>query len=206
MKKVFYSFLFVLLATLSPTFVVANSTSEVVLKDEVFDFSITSNNDLVEIVWENVPKNTSEIIIERSFDGKRYTSVYRTNNTVGYTFQDDLFSLPVQEVNYRFKFLLKDGSEVFSNSKFLSLENKDHLKPTIFANGGQILFEFYSSGNGMVSAQIFNSTANLIAEDLFETESGDNSLEMNVYDLRRGLYFLRLEMNGKTTTTKFFVR
>jgi len=206
MKKIINIFLFAFFLGISTPLVVANTGTTEVLNEDVFDFSISSDNQLIELAWENVPKNTSEIIIQRSFDGKRYTPVFRSNNTKGLSFQDDLFSLPVDEVNYRFQFILNDGSEVFSNSKFLSLKNQDHLKPTIYLNGGQVNFDFFSSEKGRVTAQVFNSTANLAGEYIFESDKGENSQQFNLHGLRNGLYFLRLELNGKITTTKFFVR
>lgn len=205
MKKLFYIFLFTFLLA-SPMIIMANTTDIEVLDQDVFDFSIATDNDRVDIVWENVPDNTSEITIERSYDGKRYTSVYRTNSISGYDWQDDLFSLPIEDVYYRFKFTLKDNSEVFSNAKFVSLKNQDHIQPNIFSNGGQVLFDFYSTSDGIIKAQIFNSTANLVNEEVFEVDRGDNNHEISLFGVRSGLYFLRLELNGKTTTTKFFVR
>lgn len=178
-----------------------------VLQADEIQFSVTTESDRI-LLSGNVfhDKSISTVRIYRSYDGKKFNSVFTSSsNTISYT-DYSAQSRSQEMVYYKVKAYFRDGSTLESSVKEINVNEARSLKPIVITSGGQINIEFFNAKDASVTAQVFNTTSRLLKQDEFQPYKGTNQITMDGSNLRSGMYFLRLEQNGKVTTTKFFIR
>ena len=210
--RILYTCLIVLVFSLHANIGVCNtafyaSNFSQVQTDEI-QLATKTEGDRILLSWNIFSeKKVASIQVNRSENGKDFSMVYRTSSST-FNFTDYLVQPlnSAEQLYYSVKVVFSDGSTASSSIKEINLEEERSLKPSVYTAGNQINVEFYSAERNAVVAQIFNTTSRLVKQERFVPFQGSNKLTIDAGNLRSGMYFLRLEQNGKVTTTKFFIR
>lgn len=211
MRKIF-TILFISLLLLQANTVLGGSAlpTNIFTQQDKDDIQISTSieGDRVLVSW-NVfsQKRLQSIRVYRSTDGIDFNSIYSSSSD-SFDFSDHLTSSEQKTtyIYYKVKAVFADGSVLLSGLEKINLNEARSLKPIIYTSGGQINLEFFNSAYGSMTAQIFNTTSRLVKQELYTPIQGNNRISIDAGNLRSGMYFLRLEQNGKVTTTKFFIR
>lgn len=173
-------------------------------------FSLQTEGSKVLLSWElKSEKEVKSFIIERSADGELFIPIYQTYYLEGSSEYIDYLlgaEQDLEKLHYRVIIEFRDGEEAVSKQKAVNLIEGKLLKPTIYSNSGNVNFTFHSSISKSVQVQVFDTTGGIVHQEAISASEGVNTETLRTYDLRKGLYFLRLEQDGVVTTTKFFVR
>ena len=126
-----------------------------------------------------------------------------------------------QNVQFSFRFESKQGNNLYIDDIAVSdsptpqtttlidnvLESTFNLYPN--PNSGTFNLDFYWSSDNSVKAHIVDLVGKKIEIDLnSELKKGWNSIQVNIdeFNLRSGVYFLKLESNGKYLFEKFIIK
>lgn len=192
------------------SFSITESAAQSSLNDDVVDFSFQTEKNSVLLSWniENL-ENVHSITVERSRNNLNFVPVFQSYSLDRYEeYRDRLFGAEANSdlLYYRMIVQYKNGKMNQSKSKVIDLLENRVLRPTIYTAPSRINYEFLSVNSSNTVAQIFNTTSRMVKQTEFTANRGKNLMSVDVSDLQSGLYFLRLEQDGKVTTTKFFVR
>ena len=88
------------------------------------------------------------------------------------------------------------------NGATVGVNDISALASTIYPNPAQNTLTIQTVGEGMLHYQIGNALGEIYMQG---TKSNTQRLPLNVSALPNGIYFLRLQMNGKTSTHRFVI-
>ena len=202
-------FLLFLAVPASPFAETPERNSVVYFADNI-ELSIETQGSKVLLSW-SVRNNLKvhEVTVYRAIETEKLAPIHKMSaRNISADFVDHLLGSEVdaKKIAYQVEVTLTNGERVFSETKIVDLNERRALKPTIFTSGSTIQFDFHSLKRGNVQAQVFNMTSRLVKQQQFTAYEGENQSTIYAGNLKRGMYFLRLEQDGKSTTTKFFVR
>jgi hypothetical protein len=176
----------------------------IVLATKFFSFVIEHSENGNKLSWKiNSNFNAVSFIVERSSDGKHFTSISSVNASgkTNYSFIDNNL-LP--SINYyRIKAISADGGFAYSDIKTISgANNKIMLYPNPVQKTVNISFE--NSMAGKVSIELINMQGKIISVTAYNALAGVNIKSLGVCNLPKGIYFLKITMPaGKTSTVSF---
>lgn len=156
-----------------------------------------------ELIWQTATEDNNQgFEIQRSADGKAWESIgYKSGNGTSIQFQNYKFIdvSPFSGINYyRLKQMDFDGQYDYSN--IVTIESKIENKPiNIFPNPIQNELNIV---NGQGAAMIYNLLGQPIKQ--FAVSSEQFSVDMN--DLPKGQYVIRIIKNNGETITKRFMK
>ncbi len=181
-----------------------------VLPVEFTDFTATYNNRTVDISWITASETNSDYFaIERSNNGidfeelKKVKAAGNSNTTKNYG-ETDNSPLPGLSY-YRIKYFNLDGT--FSYTYLRSVSPKYNAATDIvvtpvpaqnFLNLG-----FNSNGPVNFSIEIFDVTGKAIYKNSISAENGFNQTGVDVSELNKGLYFIKLNGNNDHLQARF---
>ena len=174
-----------------------------------FKGSVVNDDGVLKWKTDNEP-NTSSFIIERSLDGRNYTSIGSVSaaNSPGvhyYDFTDvNIVSLGANNIYYRLKQTDIDGRYTYSNIVVLSIDNK---KPIVllYPNPAKDKFNmtFTISQNEKLQWLLTDNTGRTIKRGIYDLSAGSTAVSIDIADLSSGIYLMQL--NGSTLQQVFKV-
>jgi hypothetical protein len=124
---------------------------------------------------------------------------YRTND---YEFTDEN---PADGINYyRLKQVDFDGKFEYSkvvSARFGGAVGQAHLQPSVATD--EVMLKFQSAAEQDGSVSIFDLNGKLVKKLVFEAETTE--MQIPIYDLPNGSYFVKME-DGRTAQTLKFVK
>lgn len=104
-----------------------------------------------------------------------------------------------------------NGKTVFDRVELknsLSVKSKSFGEVGIFPNpaSANLYFTIEKSAASPLNAQIYNSMGVLVSTNTFQESAGYNANRLDISNLSSGIYFLKLEQNGKSFSTRFVVK
>jgi hypothetical protein len=176
---------------------------------DLIDFIIAEKDDNLILNWTTASEfNSDYFIIERSFDAKTFSSIGIqtaagfSNNQINYSFSI------ANETNVMHYFRLVcfdyDGSYIYSNTlSHFSISNFEIGQPWV-ANQ-QIYIPISGVENGDIQIEIYDSKGGIIQKEFLQKGVSENIIKINKSaNMTTGVYYLRLIINGKILTDKFY--
>lgn len=169
---------------------------------------LTKNSGLLQ--WGTASEvNTSHFDIERSSDGRNFSSVLGKTPAAGnsttvknYSFTDNS---PLKGANYyRIKQVDKDGKIAYSNTALLNFNGDGAI--SIYPNPAisYLTVEYADLVPGKMQIQVIDGKGAVVVSQLQQVVSGMNTAKVNVANLATGMYTIKcMEANGNTHIMKF---
>lgn len=178
--------------TLLDCFVIG--TGSCVLPIELSDFTGKCNNNVVELSWETTTEqNNNYFNIERSADGFDWEEIGKVKGAGNSSFSKSYSFVDSQPSNDVLYYRLKqtDFNSESATSQIISV-NACKRVSEIVVYPIPSTKEIIISGENIVDVQLTDTYGSEISRKTIVTEPG---LKMNISDLEKGIYFLRV--NGK---------
>ncbi len=170
-------------------------------------FSAEFKGSQVQLRWVSEKLgDASQIIIERSFDNVFFDQIDVIEGIAYGPYTDRLVSKDLNNkfAYYRITIERKNGKSL--SSEVLKVRLVQELKPTIAVMGKRANLNFYSSSGGALAVKVFDNSGRIVQSKNIYISSGDNSELLHLQDLNKGMYFIRLELDRRVATSKFFIR
>jgi hypothetical protein len=169
---------------------------------KLISFTATAENQSNILHWQTAgEENFSHYLIERSFNGKDFTTIGKVDgaNQNSYAYADLSFSnYNAKFFYYRLKMVDKDGT--FSLSRMVSLSaNGSAAIAKIYPNPAKNLLMVNAEDASEINWQIVDNTG----RPSLSGKSGDPHFEVKISDLATGTYFLNLKSKSSDSTLKF---
>lgn len=171
------------------------------------DFTATAENKIVRLRWQTSSEhNLSNFIIQRSGDTQNFTSIGYLNANGNTNFKTNYTTLdnsPLNDINYyRLKMMDIDGK--FSFSKIVSVKLKDDgFNFTLSPNPAQDILHVNINGvHETVTLQIVDANGKKVKE-MKSVLNGSTSLSIDIHNLSRGVYSLKLFKTSKNEIIRF---
>ena len=180
-------------------------TADLVIPVELVAFKAQKENSSTKLSWQTASEsNNSHYNIERSANGKTFDKIGEVtgNGTTqlarNYTFMDEK---PSNSINYyRLRQVDFDGKETVSKAVSVDFSGKStaRIYPSIATD--KINVELNADGNA-VDLIVLNLLGQVVkAQNLAHTEG---VISLNIGDLPKGFYMIRLNSKSDETTQKF---
>lgn len=166
----------------------------------------------VELSWKTAAeKNVSHFIVERSGDNKTWNEVgyvKATGNSSGinsYRFTDEYALRGARAVTY-YRLKMVDLNHAFSRSKILLFSRSEAqgallVYPNPFED--HAIAEIELADASLITIRITDITGKVLLVKQIQGEEGTNRIEIgNDIKPESGIYFMSVEANGQTQTTK----
>jgi hypothetical protein len=180
---------------------------------ELTNFAAKQIKDDALLYWVTASENNaSHFNVERSVDGKRFESVARIkaigNSTKvnNYNFTDLNVMNARNIVYYRLKMVDNNGSYEYSKTVLINKNKSGNnldltILPNPFNSDVQIVFNSEVATPAVIV--IKDITGKQIYSFVHQATIGTNAIPaINLESLRAGLYFISIEINGQTQTSK----
>ena len=184
-------------------FAIANASA---LPLKLLSFNAAYSNNQVKIGWTTSNEiGLSSFVIERSIDGKNFTSVgiVRAKNIGGsnnYTFVDAGIGMAV--VFYRLKSINTDGTYSYNNAVIVASSSKSHL--TIYPNpiSSVIKVSYDKAGIGSV-LEIYSTDGKKVIEQTLKLNSTTETVDVS--SLAKGSYLVKVS-NGNVESNTIIIK
>jgi hypothetical protein len=161
-----------------------------------------------QLFWQTASElNADQYLIERSLDGKWFETagkVKAVNKPATYSYKDYSIFATHQIVYYRLKMVDSDGSYRYSKVIRLSVNTENKLDATIYPNPytAASQLSFNSESDQLALLTISDIQGRIIRTETVQTVIGINSIPLKLEGVNQGVYFIRLEIAGKTYQSK----
>ncbi|MCW3109826.1 MAG: hypothetical protein JWQ09_4332 [Segetibacter sp.] len=175
-----------------------------VLPVKLVSFVAKRNGKQNEIEWYiGDEANLAGYTIERSNNGRDFKTIgnVKANYNSSYNFMD---FLPERAVNYyRLKITNKDGEFEYSTIK--RINNNGTFEATIYPNPvkNNLQFKIDSEKKMDLQLQVVELNGRILSTSKLSVPEGSSLKHINVTDLSKGTYFLRVITEGEQTAIKF---
>jgi hypothetical protein len=170
-----------------------------------------AGNDAV-LNWTTASEINSEVFeVERSTDAVNFeyvTSVTargNSNSRTEYTTTDAGALANNAIMYYRLKQVDKDGSFSYSNVVRVSNLSLNNSTVTVYPNpfNGEFNLGIYSTQAGTAQATVVDLQGRTVMNFAWHVQEGANSLPVDASEqLQKGVYFVRVQLNGEVNTLK----
>ena len=178
----------------------------VILPIELLYFSAEPKGEDVLCKWETASETNNEYFdVERSINGIEYESIGRVRGFgQGISTETRKYSLIdndlCDDIRY-YKLKQIDINGLYSYSDIVAVNcsrNKELIN--VYPNPAKstIICTFYEIKNGSVKFQWHDLLGKIIKEEIHDVVKGYNTVQLDVSDLAKGIYFLRIKETGKT--------
>lgn len=155
-------------------------------------------------------KNNAYFIVEKSSDGILFEEFGRIKGA-GDSFEKQEYTATDNEINsgvtyYRLK--QTDFDETYSYSKVIAVssDRKNSLNASVMPNpseSGSVNLNFTATNEGTAYLTMYSLTGQIIKSQEIRALKGSNSLDIEVIELSKGMYFFNLLMNDNLQKIKF---
>lgn len=186
-----------------------------VLPIKLIGLEVSYNHELPVVKWSTTSEiNSSRFEIYRSLDGVNYefagqvSAAGNSATMLNYSFSDkELYGQQLSQVFYKIRMVDNDGEYAWSN--IVHYSNNEHfnteLSLSVFPNPclGQLNISVDASEYGACTLEITDMFGKVVKFISNEELTGNSSLSIDVNELNPGIYFVRVNDNGKIITKQF---
>lgn len=192
-------------------FVLACSPTAAVLPVASVLFKAVGEKKHIHLDWKSeypLPQETFEV--ERSLDGVRFVSIYKTSaNQTEYTYTDT----PYQAGSwfYRLKKSDKDGNVTYYNTIEATMENAESLSfksiyPNPAQNNQDLTVTLYSATQNSGMLELYDMLGRKIISQHKNWESGTQQFVLPLENVEKGIYHLILNSQKERISQKIWVQ
>jgi len=173
-----------------------------------FNASKNRNNG-VEIDWQYYSDEAGvKFELQRMTDGGSFETIYTyISNAIGNSKHNYLDGFPAAGKNYyRIKATQRNGKEILTDIKVVSIENKNIALVKTYPNPVRHEFTIIVGSRAANTAQVKVFTASGATAVLQQAEklvSGNNTIALNTQALAAGVYIVHVTSGGETLQAKF---
>jgi hypothetical protein len=176
-----------------------------------FDATLTKNNK-VDLKWTTATEeNVSHFVVERSTDGINFSDaglVFAVGNStqkINYSLTDDISNVNATVIYYRLCSVDNDGKFTYSEVRIIRTSKDANSNVAIITYPNPVSSELRITvpsnwQNKQISFELFNANGQLMKRT--DNSSSSQTETINVNDLSRGLYVIRVSCNGETAQQK----
>lgn len=184
-----------------------------ILSCEFVSFKAVLNNKRVQLDWSALCRQEiSHFIVERSTDRVHFTQAFVTagkpvlNEVESYTGTDDINGLDNEMIYYRLKSIMKSGRELVSNIIAVRQGNGTAAGIKVLPNPVKDLLQIslQVQQNTIAGILIMDASGRILYRFSENLLRGSNTLAYTeAATLPEGMYFIRVELEGKQLISKF---
>lgn len=189
------------------------STPLKVLPVKLVSFDATLNNkNKVDLSWITATEiNVNQFVVQKSTDGVNYSdaglvfAVGNSTQNVNYKFSDDISNVNATVIYYRLCSVDNDGKTSYSEVRVIRISKQGEntvgiiTYPNPVSNQLQITVPT-TWQNKKVSFELFNANGQMVKRT--DNSNSSQTETINVNELGRGLYIVRVSCNGETAQQK----
>lgn len=177
--------------------------------------AVLNNNNQVKVTWTtSSEQNLNHFIVERSTDGNNFSyagivfsSEGNSNQTINYSFNDDISKVQAGILYYRLCSVDIDGKMQYSDIRVIKVEDQTNNTLSIMAypnptTGALNITIPFSWQSKQVNYEIYNVSGQLSMKLL--NENGSQTQTLNVSKLIPGLYIVKVSCDKQSLTGKIF--
>jgi PKD repeat protein len=168
---------------------------------------LLSADHTVQLQWQLSQEDMLKTVIERSYDGIRFTaigSIEKTNPGGFYNYSDTVLSAGAGVVYYRLKLLEKDNNWTISD--IIKTKGTDTKIPllTVWPNPVTDIMniKIIATKNGTAKIAVKNSLGQAIMNVDKLLQPGTNTLTLNLQHFAEGIYFVNVNIDGEVHVLK----
>ncbi len=185
-----------------------------VLPVKMIDFKAVSNNEVPVVSWTTtMEENSKSFDVYRSLDGINYTLVStlaakgNSQSLSNYSFADNnLYGQATPNVFYKLKVTDLNGAYTWSSIVHFSqaIETTKTAIASVYPNPtkGSININFSSISENDFTLELVDMYGNVHYSLTNNDINGQYSVNIDFSDLANGVYFVKLNENGQSSTTK----
>jgi hypothetical protein len=185
-----------------------------VLPVKMVDFKVVSNNEVPVVSWTTtMEENSKSFEVYRSLDGINYTLVStvkakgNSQSFSNYSFADNnLYGQAIQNVFYKLKVTDLNGAFIWSSILHFSqvVESSNTSIASVYPNPskGIVNVNFSSISENDFSLELLDMYGNVHHSLTNNDVNGLYSVSIDFSHLANGVYYVKLNENGLSTTTK----
>lgn len=171
------------------------------------DFNAQRKGKINKLSWTTAQEiNTSRFIVERSNDGRNFTSIGtvnasgNSNSSVSYTFNDQS---PVKGSNY-YRLKIVDNDNQYRFSAIRNIRNEGTADVAIYPNpaGGTLNLQINADDNDKALISVSDMSGKTVATMQSNINEGNNQLSMNISNLSTGSYLVKIHLNNDVIVKK----
>lgn len=179
----------------------------VVLPLELLSFDAKAGKEAIDLRWKTgKEENFRGFNIERSLDGKKYTSIgFETGKNVkgaDYTFTDRNV-VNGQVYYYRLRMIDNDGRNTVSDIRSAVLQGAVVASTgvNIYPNpsNGDVNLDFILDSDTHTAVDVFDATGKNVLHKEVEAKKDRNIISLEMLNMPSGVYAVRINMGGKVT-------
>ncbi|MEM8528230.1 MAG: lamin tail domain-containing protein [Bacteroidota bacterium] len=167
----------------------------------------------VELKWTTASElENSHFEIERSENGKMFKQIGKvkgSGNTLETQYYDFVDVTPLQNLSY-YRLKQVDFNGTSTHSEIIALAAKDnHKEFEIYPNpspGGIVQLDYATDQNGSLQLQIIGLDGQILLHQFFIVERGQQSLQLDLNSLAKGMYFVNLQQGKDVHRQKIVVQ
>lgn len=175
-------------------------------------FTAQLNNSKVDLKWATSTEiNASHFVIERSYNGSDFTDIAtvmaygNTTEEKTYQFADNSFAADKVVVYYRLRQVDADGKQDYSSTRIIRTGKQNQNTVTILTFPNPVNSELRVTipanwQNKKVTYELFNANGQAVRK--IETGSSSQIETMNVSNLNRGFYVVKVTCGAETAQQK----
>lgn len=182
------------------------------LPTDLVSFSVNCEYDYPILKWQTASEyNSAFFVVERSQNGTEWdeiTEIVAAGNsteTMNYQFED--YASIRFNGYYRLIQIDNDGTEKVYDPIHASCEEMDEIL-TVYPNpsAGDFNVELNALTTGNATFTLVNINNEVLQSKSVDIVNGINQIEVSAADLSHGMYYLRVDWNGKSLVKKVVVR
>ncbi len=167
---------------------------------ELLYFTANPDKNGVLCSWETASEiNNEYFFVERSNDGKNFTSIGRVKGFGSGTSTQPLFyklfdkQPPCFELlYYRLKQVDIDGMVSYSDIVAVNCNNKDVMSLYPNPASTEVSVNFYQETRGKITVSIVDMLGKIVSAIEYDVQNGYNSIKLKIEDLPQGVYYMKL--------------
>ena len=173
-----------------------------------------SQSKVAKLFWKvEHETNMSYYIVERSFNGREFKAIGQvaargnSNNSITYTYDDNLSGLGVENVYYRLREVEKSSTFRVTHVIAFKLSDKAGMNVSIYPNPAKSFFVLRV--NTIVDAKAIVRVMDMTGRNLVSSNTvvsnGNNAITIDINNIPAGTYNVQVLINGETYNQRLVV-
>ena len=162
-----------------------------VLPVKLISFKGVQNNDLVTLSCEFVNETVSKFDVEKSIDGRNFTTVATINKIAGYGSKDYHTTDHINSVTY-YRLKMYDEYDRPEYSKIITFRGKSAYKFKLYGNPvtDKISFTINSSSSEKIKLNMMDMQGRIVLSRYINVMAGENIIDVPVSNISKGVYHI----------------
>ena len=173
-----------------------------------------SQSKVAKLFWKvEHETNMSYYIVERSFNGREFKAIGQvaargnSNNSITYTYDDNLSGLGVENVYYRLREVEKTSTFRVTHVIAFKLSDKAGMNVSIYPNPAKSFFVLRVNTivDAKATVRVMDMTGRNLVSSNTVVSNGNNAITIDINNIPAGTYNVQVLINGETYNQRLVV-